>query len=74
MADGTKPDYLVTAKVNGDKERWTTIGAAWNSVGSRTGKPYISVRLSSLPMTWDGTLALHQCDETESRPERTPVD
>lgn len=58
---GQKPDYVVTGRVNGDNKTWTTVGAAWNSQ-TRDGKPYISVRVQSVPINWDGTLALHEAN------------
>ena len=54
-----KPAYRVTGRVNGDRKRWTPIGAGWNSI-SRQGVPYISVKLDAIPLNWDGVMALHE--------------
>jgi uncharacterized protein (DUF736 family) len=54
---GNKPDYVVRAKDHRDKRRWHTIGVAWNTQ-TRDGIPYISVRLQSIPINWDGNFAL----------------
>lgn len=64
---GEKPDFYVTAKVNGDKRNWTRIGSAWNTV-SRNGVPYISVRLQSVPLNWDGAMALHEATNGDPSP------
>ena len=73
MADFQQPDFLVTAKVNGDKTRWTTIGAAWRTT-SKKGNDYVSVRLNSLPMAWDGVLALHPCNGGEQQQDLVPAE
>jgi uncharacterized protein (DUF736 family) len=57
MAAGNKPDYNVRARDYRDKKRWHTIGVAWNT-NTRDGIPYISVRLQSIPINFDGTIAL----------------
>lgn len=59
MAQGTKPDFIVTGRMNGDNKTWANVGAAWHTT-TRDGKPYISVRVKSIPINWDGTLALHE--------------
>lgn len=52
-----QPDYVVRARDHRDRKFWHPVGSAWNAV-SRNGVPYISVRLNSIPINFDGTLAL----------------
>jgi uncharacterized protein (DUF736 family) len=63
-----RPDYAVRARDHRDKRFWHTVGSAWNAT-SRDGVVYISVRLNSIPINFDGTLAL-----IESTKDRDQID
>jgi uncharacterized protein (DUF736 family) len=65
MAQGNKPDFVVTGRQGGDNKRWTPCGAAWKVFAQETGNPYLSVRVQSIPINWDGTLALHEANGRE---------
>ena len=43
--------------------RWSNVGAAWEAFSQRDGSAYIAIRLDSIPVNFDGTLALHENDE-----------
>lgn len=47
-----KPVYIARAKAG---DAWRTIGAAWRL---RSGEDGFSLKLTSLPMNWDGRFVL----------------
>lgn len=50
--DVRKPEFVARAKVGNG---WTNIGAAWTL---RSGEPGYSLRLTTLPLGWDGRFIL----------------
>lgn len=51
-AERPKPVYIARAKVGNG---WVSIGAAWNL---RSGDDGFSLKLTTLPLGWDGRLVL----------------
>ena len=47
-----KPDFVARAKVGNG---WTNIGAAWPL---KSGEPGYSLRLTTIPLNWDGRFVL----------------
>jgi hypothetical protein len=47
-----KPDYVARAKVGNG---WTNIGAAWRL---RSGEDGYSLKLTAVPLNWDGRFVL----------------
>ena len=47
-----KPQYIARAKVG---TGWTSIGAAWDL---RSGEVGFSVKLTTIPLNWDGRFVL----------------
>jgi hypothetical protein len=47
-----KPQYIARAKVG---TGWTSIGAAWDL---RSGEEGFSVKLTTIPLNWDGRFVL----------------
>lgn len=67
MANGRKPKYIARAKETPDSDRWITVGAAWDFT---EGKDGYAVRLSNLPVQFDGTFILvPPLEKEEDEPE-----
>jgi uncharacterized protein (DUF736 family) len=62
-----KPDYDVCAQIPRDRREPVShrIGAAWNSQSREDGSYYISVRINSVPLNWDGRLVLFPAKEDD---------
>src|SRR5438876_3237622 len=65
-----KPKYIARAKVGGG---WVNIGAAWPL---RSGEEGYSLKLTTIPLNWDGRFILlpplENDDPGEAPPEETP--
>lgn len=69
---GEKPKYRLTARAFSGYSRdgkpnyhWHRVGAAWEAFSRETGVPYLSIKVETLPVNFDGTLALHEITEQE---------
>lgn len=67
-----QPQYIARAKV---QNGWVSIGAAWSL---RSGEPGFSVKLTSIPIGFDGRFVLleplaNEEDAGEPEPEPAPV-
>ena len=51
-AERPKPQYIIRAKVGAG---WTSIGACWPL---RSGEDGFSLKLTSIPLAWDGRCVL----------------
>ena len=61
--ENRKPVYFARAKVGNS---WVGIGAAWPL---RSGEPGFSVRLTTVPLNWDGRFVLLEPLPNEEAPE-----
>ena len=61
-----KPKYIARAKVGNG---WTNIGAAWPL---RSGEEGLSLKLTTIPLNWDGRFVLLPPLENEQVPEDPP--
>jgi len=51
-----QPEFVCRCKQSIDSDFWMTIGAAWTA--DIAGKPGYSVKLHSIPTSWDGSFLL----------------
>jgi hypothetical protein len=58
-----KPDYIARAKV---QNGWVSIGAAWSL---RSGDDGFSLKLTTIPLNWDGRFVLLPPLENGEAPE-----
>ncbi len=58
-----KPRYILRAKVGNG---WTTIGACWPL---RSGEDGFSIKVTSVPLQWDGRAVLLPPLDNEQTPE-----
>jgi uncharacterized protein (DUF736 family) len=54
---GDKPDFIVRARQERNSKLFQTIGAAWRRQ-DRNGSELISVKLNSVPISFDGSFIL----------------
>ena len=51
-----QPDYVARARQSADSSYYVTIGAAWKKTGEKG--EFISVKINSQPVGWDGSFLL----------------
>lgn len=64
-AERPKPDYIARAKAGNG---WVSVGAAWSL---RSGDDGFSVKLTTIPLNWDGRFVLLPPPENGDEPVPT---
>jgi len=62
------PDFVIRARQEKNSRYFTTIGSAW-SKKDKNGNDLISVRLTSIPLQWDGSCILVRPFSEDQEPE-----